>query len=229
MESSLPPQDKAIRRLADEAQAIVAGGITTTAWALTIAMYYLQENPAVLKKLRAELFEAVPNPSAPDAFAFHKMESLTYLHACVREGIRLSYVVSARMPRIIDTTVVFKDWVIPAGTPISMTMLDITFNEKLYPKPNDFVPERWLGNPKAPDGESLEKYWVAFGKGPRSCLGINLAYMELTIALATFYRRFQCKLYETDFSDIELQHDFFLPSPRRDSLGVRMKIIAIES
>jgi cytochrome P450 len=144
-----------------------------------------------------------------------------------------------------------------AGTPISMTLMDVTFNEKLYPKPNDFVPERWLRNPKAPDGESLEKYWVAFGKRQRNCLGIkyvhsypnpllpaltpkcmriasndifySLAYMELTIALATFYRRFQCELYETDFLDVELQYDFFLPSPRRDSRGVRVKIVAIES
>jgi cytochrome P450 len=133
------------------------------------------------------------------------------------------------MPRIIDTPVPFHEWFIPLGTPVLMTMLDIHFNEMLYSKPNDFVPERWLENRQTLDGEWMEKNWIAFGKGPRNCLGINLAYMELTIALATFFRRFRCKLYETDFSDIELKHDFFLPSPRLDSKGVRVKIVELEA
>jgi cytochrome P450 len=77
------------------------------------------------------------------------------------------------MPRLIDAPVPYGDWIIPPATPISMTILDVQFNETLYPKPHDFVPERWFGSPKAPDGESMEKYWVAFGKGPRNCIGIK--------------------------------------------------------
>ena len=53
--------------------------------------------------------------------------------------------------------------------------------------------------------------------------------MELFVGLATFVRRFRAELYETDFSDIELKHDFLLPSPRLDSKGVRVKIVGIES
>ena len=54
-----------------------------------------------------------------------------------------------------------------------MTIMDVHFDEKIYPKPKEFVPERWLGDPKAPDGNSLDRYFVAFGKGPRLCLGIK--------------------------------------------------------
>jgi cytochrome P450 len=152
---------------------VIGAGLVTTAWALTVAVFYLQENPAMLEKLRAELSEAVPDLSAPDAFAYQKLEKLPYLHCCVKEGIRLSYGVSCRLPRVIHTPVEFGDWVIPPGTPIGMTIQDVQFNESIYPKPNSFVPERWANNPKAPDGESLEKYFVAFGKGSRSCIGIK--------------------------------------------------------
>jgi len=173
LRSNLPPHEKSPRRLADEVQTVIGAGLVTTSWALTVASYYLLENHSILEKLRAELIEAVPDFSAPDAFSYQKLEKLQYLHGCVREGISLSYGVSSRMPRLIDTPVPYGDWVIPPGTPTSMTILDVQFNETLYPKPHDFVPERWLGSPKAPNGESMEKYWVAFGKGPRNCIGIK--------------------------------------------------------
>ena len=48
-----------------------------------------------------------------------------------------------------------------------MTIMDVHFNEEIYPNPKDFVPERWLGDAKAPDGNSLDRYFVAFGKGPK--------------------------------------------------------------
>ena len=57
----------------------------------------------------------------------------------------------------------------------------------------------------------------------------SLAYMEVTVALATFIRRIKCELYETDFSDIEIKHDFLIPSPRFDSKGVRVKITGVEA
>jgi hypothetical protein len=56
-----------------------------------------------------------------------------------------------------------------------------------------------------------------------------MAYMEATIALATFFRRFRSELYETDISDIELAHDFIIPSPRLDSKGIRVKIVGVEA
>jgi cytochrome P450 len=176
LESDLPPQEKSPRRLVDEVQTVIGAGLVTTAWALSVACYYLLENPPILEKLRAELFAAVPDLSAPDALSYQKLEKLPYLQGCVREGIRLSYGVSTRLTRLIDTPVAYGDGIIPPDTPISMTIHYVHFNEKLYPKPHDFVPERWLGSPKAPDGESMEKYWVAFGKGPRNCIGIKYVY-----------------------------------------------------
>lgn len=51
----------------------------------------------------------------------------------------------------------------------------------------------------------------------------SLAYAELYLALATVFRRFAFELHNTDITDIELAHDFFLPSPKLDSKGLRVK------
>ena len=52
----------------------------------------------------------------------------------------------------------------------------------------------------------------------------SLAHAELYMTLAAIFRNFDFELYQTDLSDVELAHDFFLPSPRLDSKGVRVKV-----
>jgi cytochrome P450 len=51
--------------------------------------------------------------------------------------------------------------------------VDVCDDEEIFPKPRTFDPERWIGNPKTKNGQSLERYFVGFGKGTRSCLGVK--------------------------------------------------------
>lgn len=52
----------------------------------------------------------------------------------------------------------------------------------------------------------------------------SLANAELYMTLAGVFRSFKFDLYQTDISDVELAHDFFLPHPKMDSKGVRVKV-----
>lgn len=44
-------------------------------------------------------------------------------------------------------------------------------NATIFDDPNEFDPERWLG----PSGKNLDRWLVAFSRGPRSCLGFKYA------------------------------------------------------
>lgn len=226
--SDLPAPEKEISRMRDEAQTVLGAGLLTTGWALSQLTFYVLNDPEVYAKLRKELWEAIPDMNAADAFEMPKLETLPYLRGCIREGIRHSDGISGRTQRISKNPLQYNEWTIPADVPVSMTARDVHFNPEIYPNPNGFVPERWLGTPKAPDGSSLERYFVAFGKGPRMCLGMNLAWAELYLATAMLFRRFRFELYETDASDVVLKHDFFIPSPKLDTKGVRVKVVKIE-
>lgn len=65
-----------------------------------------------------------------------------------------------------------------------MTALLVHENEDIFPDPKVFRPERWLNS------TSLQRYLVPFSKGPRSCLGINLAWAELYLLVANVFRQF---------------------------------------
>ena len=62
----------------------------------------------------------------------------------------------------------------------------------MYERPEEFLPDRWLG----PNAQACESALSVFSKGPRSCFGINLAYAEIHIGLANVFRRFELQLDE---------------------------------
>lgn len=151
---------------------MIGAGVETVAWALTTTVFHLLNNPSSLEKLRIELDRSIPDPAKiPDALV---LEKLPYLAACAKEGLRLSIGVSVRLPRVSpNKPIKYRDWVIPPGTPVSMTTLDVLRDQQVFPDSTLFVPERWLDYPKTKEGESLTRYFVPFGKGPRMCIGIK--------------------------------------------------------
>ena len=222
--SDLPSNEKTIARLQDEGQLIIGAGQMTTAHYLKTASFHILANQPILRTLKAELTSVMPNagvlPPLPE------LEQLPYLSAVILEGFRLSYGVTQRLQRVSpDAPLVFRDWVIPAGTPVGMTSIFMHDNPELFPEPYVFRPERWL-EPGAK--ERLEKYLVNFGKGSRACLGINLAQAEIRFTLAAIFRRFNLQLYETTRDDVDIVHDFFNPYARLDSKGVRVIVNSTE-
>ncbi|KAH7351363.1 cytochrome P450 family protein [Rhexocercosporidium sp. MPI-PUGE-AT-0058] len=219
LHSDLPEEEKSDARLGDEAQLIVAAGLITTSWALTVGIFHLSNNPDMCRKLRAELATAGSTSTKP--LHWHKLEQLPFLNGCVHEAVRLSHGVTTRSPRLTQEVLKYGEWVIPPNTPVSMTSVDILMNETVFPNPKSFIPERWINKP------NLDRYFVPFSKGTRACPGINLAQAELYFTLAVLFARFDFQLYETDISDVEMAHAYLVPYPKWETKGVRVKVKAV--
>ncbi|KAF2217551.1 hypothetical protein CERZMDRAFT_108251 [Cercospora zeae-maydis SCOH1-5] len=225
LQGDLPPEELSFDRLHQESVAIIGAGVETTARSLTIACFHITDQPAIRERLVAELCEAAPDETAmPDWDALVK---LPYLSACVEEAIRLTYGLSQRRARgFFDGPLIYKDWVIPPGVFVGMDNWDVAHDENIFPNSHSYIPERWLGEPLAPDGRPLKAYQAAFGKGSRSCIGMHLAYAELYIGIGQFFRSplgSRAMIHESDQSDLELVRDHFVPRARASSEGIRMK------
>jgi len=168
----------------------------------------------------------MPTPTVPTPLVH--LENLPYLTAVISEGLRISYGVSHRLQRSApDRAIQFQDYTIPPGTPVSMTSVLIHDNPHIFPDPHTFTPERWLdAKPGAGDQQRLDKYLVTFSKGTRGCLGLNLAYAELYLTLANVFRKFEMRLFDTVRErDVDVSHDFFNPSPKLSSKGMRVTVV----
>lgn len=218
LESDLPASEKSLKRVAQEAQTLVSAGSTTTVHFLKTTIYFILADPKVHKQLKAELKEAMPDANAVPPL--HVLKQLPYLDAVVKEGSRMTHGPASRLTRIApNQDLKFQEYILPAGTAISMTHFIQHRNSDIFPEPDEFNPDRWHQ-----DSRKLDKYLVNFSRGARSCLGINLAKVEMYLTLAVLFRRFNFELYDTDRSDVDMAHDFFIPYARTDSKGVRVRV-----
>ncbi|OTA81174.1 hypothetical protein M434DRAFT_85753 [Hypoxylon sp. CO27-5] len=167
----------------------IAGGSDTTAYTTSCAIHYLLTSPEVLSRLQAELDESAP--FIRDELDHKRIQNLNYLNAVVEETLRLSSPVPGCLPRIVPNGGACVGSIyIPAGTIASVSLLSIHQNTTLFPQPQKFCPERWLGE----EGKRLEKWNVAFSRGPRQCIGANIAYLELHACLAYLFSHFEFTL-----------------------------------
>ena len=113
------------------------------------------------------------------------MDSCLFLHACIKEGLRMSPPTGGSLWREVDSGTLSVDGhVIPAGYDIGVSIYAIHHNENYFPDSYAFRPERWLGEYPPQDVELANSAWCPFSLGLRVCLGRDLALMELADILA---------------------------------------------
>jgi len=172
--------------MTNEATSIVAAGIHTSRWALCVGLLEVARDPLIQTKLFEELKTASPDINAQ--FSYLDCEKLPYLRGVILEMLRLSYGVIGPLPRRVPKTgAVIGGYHLPGDSTIEMDNYSLHHDEDIFPDSHRFWPERW----QTSESKQNEKFVNAFGAGPRQCLGINLAFCELYLTVATIFRRFE--------------------------------------
>lgn len=228
--SLLGPEEKTVSRILAETQAILGAGTETTGNTLSVFTYHVLSQPDVLAKLKAELQDAADKAgirTSDDLMDCKTLERLPYLQACIKEALRLATGVSSRLPRVnrlnptTYKTPAGQSYTFPSGTVISMSILDLHYNAKIFPRPDAFDPSRWLGA-DAERSREMERAYAPFGRGSRQCVGLELAKEEITLMTGNLFSHFSLELFETTNRDVSIAHDYFAPFAPKDSKGVRV-------
>lgn len=198
--------------VADQIKTFLFAGHDTTSVLLQRLFHELSYNPKSLQNLRAE-HDAVFGEGDPiNVLLFepdHAMKQLTYTSACIKEALRLwppgatvrfSYPDKGFKVRLDDGSEVCVD-----GTMLYINEFIIHRDPKVYGDTADeFVPERWLGNTStaADTGEQQSvvetggdtkipaSAWRPFERGPKNCIGQELANLEARVILACVIRKY---------------------------------------
>lgn len=161
-----------VEGLTEEMFTILTAGGETTGHAMTMITYYVLSNPEIYQKLVLELKTAFPNKMTD--LEYLTLEKLPYLTSVIKEGLRLSYGVPGRLPRVIETPdAVFNGYCVPKNTIVGMSAWMLNRNPQNFPEPDQFIPERWSDPAKSKRSEN--KYFAPFGRGSRQCLGMQYA------------------------------------------------------
>lgn len=229
----LHESDKRFERIVLEARNILGAGTEAPGGIFTNISYYLAINPEARKRLSDELAGAAANRDASSQanglLDVKSLEGLSYLQAVISEGLRIGIPISTRLPRVDPKRSMMYDspdgtqYVFPPSTVLSMSCPDMHLDPKVFPEPYSFKPERWLEADEKRLAR-MQQSWAPFSRGTRSCIGIDLARMELLLTVGNVYNRFDFELFETTARDVSFKHDFFAPFKPRDSKGVQAKV-----
>ena len=168
-------QSMTIEQLVDEVLILMVAGHETTAHCLTWTLLLLNRHKDVKSRLLTDIHDR-----GTDYLSYFEGDS--YLMAVIKESLRL-YPPAWVVDRIGVEDDEIQGRRIPKNTIIMAYIFGIHRSETYWNQPNNFNPERFL------DGSKHEAYFP-FGAGPRLCIGNHFAYLELVIALTSFFQRY---------------------------------------
>ncbi|KAK6198956.1 hypothetical protein LQW54_010230 [Pestalotiopsis sp. IQ-011] len=169
-------------------------GHDTTACIITWAFHYLPKRPDVLDRLRAEhdlVFGSDLGSVAEKVRQSPQLiNSLPYTTAVAKEVMRmapLAATVRQAPPNCFftarDGTKLPTDgFALITGTAV------IDYHPELWPRPNEFLPERFVAQPGDPLHPSRPNQWRPFEAGTMNCIGQELSMVEVKLVLLFLVR-----------------------------------------
>jgi len=193
---------------------LIAGSDTTSNTSCAI-LYYITKTPGVLEKLQKELDEAIP--AGVDVPTYDMVKDLPYMQNVINETLRIHSTSSLGLPRLVPPGegVEILGQHFPAYTVLSVPAYTIHHSKEIWgSNADDFVPDRWDNIT-----ERQKNAFIPFSYGPRSCVGRNVAEMELALIVGTTFRRYEFDLYQKELETRE----GFLRKPLECIVGIKKR------
>ncbi|CAN6285742.1 unnamed protein product [Urochloa humidicola] len=190
--------------LRDTTVNLLLAGRDTTGAALSWFFYLLTQNPRVEQKLLDEL-APVASRKVADAggmvtFDASELGSLVYLHAALCECLRLYPSVPFEHKAVVADDVLPSGKEMKAGDKVLVFSYSMGRMEAVWGKDcKEFRPERWLAGDEASGTTKKLRYepsykFISFNAGPRTCLGKEMAFVQMKVAAAAVLWNFAVEL-----------------------------------
>lgn len=168
--------------LVSNALLMMFAGLDTSSTGLSSTLYFLSKNPEAQERLHEEVLEVLEqNDSGEKDVTYDDLQSLSFLEMCIMESLR-------RFPVTMIERKCTKDYQIPGtnvtiekGTLVQVPNTGIMKNPEYFEDPEKFCPENFSPDAKAERGALP---FMVFGHGPRNCIGMRFALVQMKICLA---------------------------------------------
>jgi cytochrome P450 len=169
------------RQLRDECFTMFLAGHETSATVLSWVWAMLSQHPDVEQRLQAEM-ESVLGERRP---TFQDLPNLVYTRAVIEECMRM-YPPGWLVPRSAEAADTIRGTAIPAGATVLISMHAVHRHPAFWENAEIFDPERFM-----PGQETPREAFMPFGDGPRQCMGLHFAMMEMQLIVAMIVQAYQ--------------------------------------
>ncbi|CAD6187178.1 unnamed protein product [Caenorhabditis auriculariae] len=169
------------REIAAQCFVFLLAGFDTTANTLAYTSYLLAKNQEALKKAHQEIDEVCTEAT----ISYEQIMQLKYLDAVSKEALRLYPVASFASSRECVAPTTLGDIQIEKGTLVEADVMTIHRDKNVWGEDaEEFRPERWFTT------ERHLMSFIPFGAGPRQCIGMRLALVEMKLALCHVLKKY---------------------------------------
>ncbi|XP_070568646.1 cytochrome P450 3A29-like [Ptychodera flava] len=159
-------------------------GYETTSTCLACTAYLLAVNPDAQDKIISEIDSIMENH---DELNYAALQEMSYLDMVISESLRL-YPPTVKSDRLCTQSCTINGVHVQKDMRILIPIYAIHMDPDYWPDPNKFIPERFTKEEK----EKRNPYtWLPFGNGPRNCIGMRFALMEVKLALVRVLQKFK--------------------------------------
>ncbi|XP_070395515.1 thromboxane-A synthase-like [Dermacentor albipictus] len=205
--------------ITQNAFATLVAGFETTSNTMSMVTHMLIHHPEVQEKVRKELL-SVLNDDEP--ITYSTIQKLPYLNCVILETIRLYPPAFAFVTREAVRDKQYGKFRIPAGTVVMAAVEYIQRDAPHWEHPDRFDPDRFLPENKSRINTMAMQ---AFGNGPRNCIGMRFAQMELRYTFAHILRKY--RLQKTENSEKDPPSIEMNPIILKIKNGVKVKAVPL--
>ncbi|KAH8378484.1 hypothetical protein KR093_011652, partial [Drosophila rubida] len=217
-------QGLSLEQLAAQVFVFFIAGFETSASNMSFALFELAKNEDVQRKVRSEIQSVLQKHGK---LSYEAMMEMTYLDQVVSETIR-KYPAGATLRRIASDNYKLpssdgKEIVLERGTKVYIPVNAIHNDPEIYPEPHEFRPERF-------EAEACQQRhpmaFLGFGDGPRNCIGLRFARMQVKMGLITLLNTFRFRPAPGEPSEVEITRRGIV---RRPLNGVRLHVERLQT
>ncbi|XP_073048002.1 alkane hydroxylase MAH1-like [Primulina eburnea] len=210
--------------LRDTSLNLMLAGRDTTSTCLAWLFWLLAANPSAERKIRQEIEDELQEKEDKKwrNFSVEESKKLKYLHGALCESLRLFPPVALEHKAPIRPDILPTGNHIPENKMVVLCFYSMGRMEMVWGKDClDFKPERWILERGGTKHEPSYKF-PAFNAGPRTCLGKEMAFIQMKMVAASVIYRYNIevvkghKVSASDSVIIQMKHGLRVKLSKRN-------------
>ncbi|XP_037523305.1 cytochrome P450 3A8 [Rhipicephalus sanguineus] len=192
-------------------------GFETTGSTMAYLSYLLAKHQDIQDRLRDDVLAVLKRDGA---FTYDNVFGIKYLDQVISESLRFYSPVVGFTTRRCARDYAHKGITIPAGTSIVIPNHHLSHDPNFWEQPEVFDPERFSPENK---GHVDPVVYQPFGQGPRNCVGMRFAQLEMKLTMAKLLAKYKLLLDDRHIkeNDLELESTFIFAMPKN---GIWLKV-----
>ncbi|XP_075558252.1 cytochrome P450 6a8-like isoform X3 [Dermacentor variabilis] len=206
-----------IKDVAANAANMLQAGFETVGVTLSHCLFCIAKFQAVQDKIRAETEAALAKHGE---FSYDAISDLQYTAQTILETLRIYTPVISFTTRRASSDYRYENVLLREGVSVMACSHQVHRDPNLWERPGEFDPDRFSPEQRA-SRDPLA--FQAFGVGPRNCVGMKLAQLEMALVVAKLVHRFRLHLGSKHVNGELKRHTYSIIACPADGVWIRLE------